>query len=385
MTFQALTAFAKWVPRAGYAVSPEESKSSLGRVGSMVWKDPVFRFVDTPVPTLSDDEVLIRVHRCGVCGSDTHVYETDASGYILFSGPVRLPCVVGHEYSGVVEAVGGAVKSVKPGALVAAESVLWCGRCLACRSGAVNQCENVELAGLTAPGAMARYAKAKEWHVWNIDSIKERHGLDKALDMGALIEPVGCAFNGLFVAGGGFMPGAAVAVFGLGPIGLSAVALAKIAGASVTLGFDVVQERLEIAAGLGADIVKLSGGCDPVQEIMAATGGRGAEVMVEAAGAGNATVPVMEKAMSRNGKLIYLGRAAQSVPLDANRLVTGAGAFIGARGHSGYGIFGSIIKLMAAGKLDVARMITSRFPFDKSLEAIKASTSRKDGKIMVEI
>ncbi|MBI4666696.1 MAG: alcohol dehydrogenase catalytic domain-containing protein [Nitrospinae bacterium] len=380
---KAFVASAQWAPRKDYQLSPLEKQSSLANVGNRVWRNPSFEMKDMPVPDTGRDELLIKVKRCGVCGSDTHLYETDDEGYIIFSGPTRLPCVIGHEYAGVVENVGEDVVFFKPGDLVAVESVLWCGRCLACRSGAVNQCERVELAGLTADGALAEYAKAKEWHCWSLNSLRQRYSDENAMELGALIEPVGCAYNGLFVAGGGFMPGSVVAVFGLGPIGLAAVALARIAGASQVLGFDVIPERLEVARKLGADKVFNFNDGDPVTQIKSLTGGRGAEVCVEAAGAGQYTVPVMEKALANNGKLIYLGRAARTVSVDLNRMVTSAGSIIGARGHAGYGIFDKIIRLMATGRLDVEGMITSRYPFTSTVEALKASTVRKDGKIMV--
>lgn len=380
---KALIARAQWAPREGYKPTPKEEAGRIASVGSRAWKNPSFAVEDAPVPAIADDEVLIRVKRCGVCGSDTHLYETDTDGYIIFSGPTRLPCVIGHEYSGVVEKTGAGVTQFTPGDLVAVESVLWCGRCLSCRSGSVNQCLHVELAGLTVDGAMSNYAKAKEWHCWSLNGLREKFGEDTALDLGALIEPAGCAYNGMFIAGGGFLPGATVAVFGLGPIGLAAVALARSAGAAQVLGFDMIDERLAIAEKMGADAVFSFNSLDPSETVLKRTGGRGADICVEAAGAGGATVPFMERALAVNGKIIYLGRAARTVAVDLNRMVTGASSIVGARGHAGHGIFDRITSLLAAGRINLGEMITTRTDFSDCIEALRLSTTRKDGKILV--
>jgi hypothetical protein len=380
---KALIARAEWAPREGHTLTQGEEAGRIANVGSRAWKNPSFTLEDAPVPALAADEVLIRVRRCGVCGSDTHLYETDADGYIIFSGPTRLPCVIGHEYSGVVEKAGAGVTQFAAGDLVAVESVLWCGRCLACRSGSVNQCLHVELAGLTVDGAMSDYAKAKEWHCWSLNRLRDKFGDDTALDLGALIEPAGCAYNGMFIAGGGFLPGATVAVFGLGPIGLAAVALARSAGAAQVLGFDIIAERLAIAEKMGADAVYSFNSCDPAEIVLKRTGGRGADICVEAAGAGVATVPFMERALGVNGKIIYLGRAARTVAVDLNRMVTGASSIIGARGHAGHGIFDRITSLLVAGRINLGEMITSRVSFADCIEALRMSTTRKDGKILV--
>lgn len=380
---KALIARAQWAPREGYTLSTHDEAIKLAGVGNRAWKNPSFAVEEAPVPVITGDEVLIRVRRCGVCGSDTHLYETDPEGYIIFSGPTRLPCVIGHEYSGVVEKVGDGVTQFKPGDLVAVESVLWCGRCLSCRSGFVNQCRHVELAGLTVDGALATYAKAKEWHCWSLNTLRDRFGEGTALDLGALIEPAGCAYNGMFIAGGGFLPGSTVAVFGLGPIGLAAVALARAGGASVVLGFDVIEERLAIARKMGADAVFNFNAGDPAETTLKLTGGRGADICVESAGAGNATVPIMERALASNGKIIYLGRAARTIAVDLNRMVSGASSIIGARGHAGNGVFDRITSLLAAGRINLGEMITTRLPFSECMEALRLSTTRIDGKILV--
>lgn len=383
---KALIADAEWAPREGYKPTRDELRRKRANTGSKAWKSPVFELKDVPTPEVGDDEILIRVKKCGICGSDTHLYETDSEGYIIFSGPVKLPCIIGHEYSGVVEKAGKGVVNFKPGDKVAAESVLWCGVCTSCRSGAVNQCERVELAGITAPGAFAEYIVSKERHCWSINSLAGIYDDDKVFDVGALIEPAGCAYNGLFISGGGFLPGAVVTVFGAGPIGLAAVALAKTAGASQVIAFDPINDRLELAKKMGADSVfnVSTPNLSPGEKILDMTHGRGADVQVEAAG-GSSTIQEMEKSLAANGKIIYLGRAATNSSLNLNLFVSGANRIIGSRGHSGYGTYSNIIKLIETDRLRLDTMITSKFIFNEVLSALRKSSDRTDGKIVIEI
>lgn len=387
---KALRASGAWDPRPGYTPSAKEAELGRAESGRQVWRHPKFELVEIPVPDVGDTQVLVRVKRCGICGSDSHLYQTDDDGYIMFSGPARLPCILGHEYSGVVEAVGKSVSHIRVGDLVAAESILWCGKCQACRAGLPNQCEQVELAGITADGALAEYALLDQLQCWKIDSLALRYSGDDLFEVAALIEPLGCAYNGMFIHGGGFRPGAVVVVHGAGPIGLGAVAFARIAGASQVIAFDPIAERLEIAKSLGADKIYntrelAASGVSASSLILAHTGGAGADMQVEAAGAAADTIPQMQASLAANGHIIYLGRAANDTPVQLNTMVTGAHAIVGSRGHAGFGIFPSIIRLLASGRLQVREIITARFHFSEVLAALEQSVTRIDGKVMVRI
>jgi scyllo-inosose 3-dehydrogenase len=385
---KALVVNAEWKPRKDYAVSEDEKKRKRAIIGSQVWRNPSFEIKDIPAPVIHDDEVLIRVKACGLCGSDIHLYETDEEGYIIFSGLTRLPCILGHEFSGIIEEAGEKVIEFKVGDKVAVESIMWCGICRPCRSGNPNQCRNLELLGLTSDGALTEYIAVKEKYCWKINALRDVYSEKDVFEIGAIIEPVGCAYNGMFIAGGGFHPGATVVLYGAGPIGLGAVALSKAAGASTIIAFDRIDERLTIAKEIGADYVfniEKIGNQKPGEKVMELTQGWGADVQIEAAGAAPVTIPEMERSLSPNGKIIYLGRAATTTPMYLDALVSGANKIIGARGHSGYGIFPSIIKLIASGKLKLEKMITARYSFENVLDAIKASTERTNGKILIRI
>jgi threonine dehydrogenase-like Zn-dependent dehydrogenase len=118
---------------------------------------------------------------------------------------------------------------------------------------------------------------------------------------------------------------------------------------------------------------------------MELTKGGGADIQVEAAGAASKIIPEMEKSLSDQGKIIYLGRTNTTTPVKLDTLVSGAGKIIGARGHSGCGIYPYIIRLLASGKLNLEKIITARYPFKKVLDALKNSVNRRDGKILVRM
>jgi threonine dehydrogenase-like Zn-dependent dehydrogenase len=385
---KAVVADAEWKPRKGYPISEKERISKRALVGSQVWRNTRFEIKDAPVPNLQDDEALIRVKSCGICGSDTHLYETDEEGYIIFSGLSKFPCIIGHEFSGIVEKTGSRVSTLKKGDMVAVESVMWCGVCQSCRSGFPNQCMNIELIGLSIDGAFTEYIAVNERYCWKINELKEVHSEEDLFDVGAIIEPIGCAYNGMFIAGGGFNPGSTVVVYGAGPIGLGAIALARTAGANLIIAFDINDNRVNIAKKMGADFafnIKKMNDCKPRDKVLELTKGFGAEVQVEAAGAAPHTIPEMEMSLSSQGKIIYLGRAATSTPMYLDILVSGANKVIGARGHAGYGIFPYIIKLLRRGRLNVMPMISRKYPFEEVMEALKRSVERDDAKILIRI
>ena len=375
---------AQWDPRPGYVPDAIEQRSGKARMASQVWRHPRFAWESLPDPECARDAVVLKVRRCGVCGSDTHCYETDAEGYVLFSGPTRLPCVVGHEYTGEVVAVGADVQELKLGDLVCAEGMLSCGVCEVCRTGRPNQCPRLEMVGFSAPGAYAQYISAKERFLWKIDGLAEQLGdAERALDLAALVEPVGCAYNGMVVSAGGIPPGSWVAVFGCGPIGLGAIALARAAGAAGIVGFDVVPERVALARAMGADEAYDPRAVDVVDVIRTMSRGAGADMMVEAAGAAHLTMPAIERSFAAGGRMVYLGRTGLRAPVMLDVLVTQAAGIVGARGHSGSGCFPRILRLMERGRLNLAPMITTRFGFDDTLSALAKSTDRTDGKVMV--
>jgi threonine dehydrogenase-like Zn-dependent dehydrogenase len=398
-TMRAAIVSADFAPRPGYKLTEAEMRTRKVREGSKVWRNPklVLR-TDYPVPEPKPDEVLIRVKAVGICGSDVHFLETDSEGYIIYPGLTRFPVVIGHEFSGVVEKVGAAVKTLKPGDMVTSEEMFWCGECDACRSVDFNHCTRLndpadleygEL-GFTHDGAMADYVVVKAKYVWKIDSLLETYkSEEKAFEAGSLVEPTSVAYHAMFTRAGGFKPGSYVVVWGAGPIGLAAISLARAAGAGKIIAFEVSPVRRELAKKVGADYVfnpveLRKNGVEPWEKIMEVTGGNGAEMHVEAAGAPEHTLPQIQRSLAIDGKIAWIGRAPQEVPIYLEVFQVRRGQLFGSQGHSGFGNFRNVIRLMAAGKIDMTQIITSRFSLDDVYKAFERAHQRIDGKITIK-
>ncbi len=375
---------ADWEPRKGFVPTPQDAERRLARNGNLVWKNPRFRVVDLPEPAVGEDEVLIRVRACGVCGSDVHMYEKDDEGYMVYPGMMRTPVVTGHEFSGVVEEVGRNVVDVTPGDAVCSEEIAWCGECYACRAGRFNYCERLGELGFTFNGAHAEYVVTKAKYCWPVGSILETLGEERGFQAAALVEPTSVAYVGMFVQAS-FLPGESVAVIGGGPIGLAAVGLARAAGAGKVLAFETVATRRRLAEEMGADAVydpRELGDGGIAEATLEETGGRGVEMWVEASGAPG-VIDAATGAMAPNATVVLIGRGPHRASIDPERLVVTGGGLRGSLGHSGAGTFGNVIRLMASGRLDMSRIVTNRIGLEDALEGLERLRNREAGKYMV--
>ncbi len=376
---------AKWEPRQDYVLSEFEKATGKAITGNSVWRYPELKVQEIPKPQVKPDRVLLRVKACGVCGSDMHFYETDKDNYIMYPGLTKFPVITGHEFSGQIVEVGGAVTDFKVGDMVTAEEMIWCGECIPCRNGFPNQCQRLEETGFTINGAFAEYLAIGAKYCWKINDLLEVYGTeDRVYEAGALVEPTSVAYNGIFQRAGGFKPGAYAAVYGAGPIGLASIALCKAAGAAKVIAFEISAQRRELAKAIGADYVFDPREVSPGAKVMEITAGEGAEMQVEAAGAPTLVLPEMEKSLAINGKIVQIGRAAERVPMYLETFQVRHSQVFGAQGHSGNGTFPSVIRLMASGLIDMTRIITARYNLDQVVSAIAQSASRQDGKIMVK-
>ena len=375
---------AVWEPQADYAVSDWEKETGKAITGNSIWRNPKLEVRSWEDPKPGPNDVLLAVQACGVCGSDMHFYETDDDNYILYPGLTKFPTILGHEFTGKVVEVGKDVTTLKAGDMVTVEEMIWCGRCTPCRNGYPNHCVNLEEIGFTIPGAFANYIAVDEKFCWKIDSIAERFGDEKkAYEVGAMTEPSCVAYNAMFTRAGGFKPGHYVSVFGAGPIGLAAIGLAKAAGAGLIVAFEVSPKRLELAKKVGAEYAYDPREVTPGEVMMELSKGEGFDFHVEAAGVPELIVPEMEKALAINSKVVQIGRAAQRVPMYLESFQVRRAQAFGAQGHSGHENFPNVIRLVASGRLDLSPIVTARYGLEDTVEAIKRSIKRADGKIMV--
>lgn len=381
---KALTLTADWEPRADYALSEAERQTRKIRNGCMVWKNPRISVGDSPDPTPKDDEVIIEVAAVGICGSDMHMYEAGADGYMLYPGLTRFPNILGHEFAGRVVEVGRNVRDLRVGELVAVEEIQWCGECVSCRRGFVNHCDNLEELGFTTPGAMAQYIPVRARYCWKLDELVDRLGDEReALVMGAMVEPTGVSYQAMFNRLHTWQPGAYVVVFGAGPIGLAAEALAVAAGASQVIVFDTSPSRREIASRLGATQVLDPVGLDLNETLLDLTYGRGVDFVVEAAGAPEHTLTPLTRALAVNGTITVIGLAGRPVPLSLVHYQQRGVQLAGSLGHAGHGTFMNVIRMMASGRLDMRPMVSARMTLDDAPSAFKRLESRQDAKIIL--
>ena len=381
---KALTLTADWEPKAEYALSELERETRKIRNGCMVWKSPRINVGDQPDPTPKDDEVIVQVAAVGICGSDLHMYESGADGYMIYPGLTRFPNILGHEFAGRVVEVGKNVHDLRVGDLVAVEEIQWCGECVSCRRGFVNHCDNLEELGFTTQGAMAQYIPVRARYCWKLDELADRIGDEnEALVLGAMVEPTGVSYHAMFNRLHTWQPGAYVVVFGAGPIGLAAEALAVTAGASQVIVFDTSPSRREIASRLGATHVLDPVGIDLNETLLDLTYGRGVDFVVEAAGAPEHTLKPLTKALAVNGTITVIGLDGRLVPLSLVHYQQRGVQLAGSLGHAGHGTFMNVIRMMASGRLDMRPMVSARMPLNDALSAFKRLESRQDAKIIL--
>ncbi|MGH9415814.1 MAG: scyllo-inosose 3-dehydrogenase [Terriglobales bacterium] len=381
---QAAVISAEWAPRADYALTPEEARTRMARVGSAVWKHPSAAVATLPDPTPGPDDVILRVAAAGLCGSDLHFFETDADGYMHYPGMARFPNVPGHEVSGEVVACGASVRYLQPGDLVCLDDMVCCHKCDACRRGFANQCENLDDVGFTMNGGCAELLKVPESNCWNINALVERFGSKaKTLEAGAVIEPFTVGYNALFECAARIKPGAFATVFGAGSIGLAVIQLLRATGAARVLCFETSPGRRALATKVGAHAVH--DGASAAKIVLEATGGQGADVQVECAGDFNASLPQMEACAANGSQIVVIGRDGRRVPMSLEPYQCKKANLIGAMGNTGYGTYPNVLRMMAAGLLDPTLFITDRFPLADFNAAVAKAQTRQGGKVLLKM
>lgn len=386
---KALQVNAQWKPREGYHPTEREERDQRAIMGSDLFYHPSLELVEKPVPEPEDDEVLMKVGGAAVCGSDTMFLGSDEDDYTYYCGHCKLPCVIGHEFSGEIVKVGKNVTTFRKGDLVVAETMNWCGECSACRAGLFNQCENLEEIGFSLDGAFAEYLVAKEKFCFHVEELVEVYGSkERALEVAAMVEPTAVAYNGMFTRGGGFRPGGNVAVFGAGPIGLSAISLARAAGAAKVIAFDKNPIRMGLAKDVGADYIfnpdeLTEQGSSPAEKVLELTKGVGVEMAVEATHHQSETIPEIEKMMAFGGTIAQIGISPVRTPIMSTFLQKKGINYHCSIGSSGHDIWPHVIRLIASGRIDPRKFLTKCYPLDQAIEAIEAASKLEGGKFVV--
>jgi threonine dehydrogenase-like Zn-dependent dehydrogenase len=377
---------AEWAPRDGVKVDPYNEERRWAVQANLVYREAKATFTEVPDPgEPGPRELILQVGACGICGSDIHMFESDDEGYMLLPYHLKTPVVTGHEFSGKVVAAGSEVREFKVGDLVTTEEIQWCGECTACRGGYWNQCSYIEDLGFTIDGGFAEYVRVHAKYCWSLNDLLDRYGDEKtALEVGAMSEPTSVAYEGMFTRAGGFLPGSAVAVFGAGPIGLCAVALAKAGGASKIFCVEPIAERRAIAEKLGATHGVDPQAVDAVALVEEETKGAGVAMAVECSGNFPAVMRTIEQTIGVGGKVSVVGMDGRPVNINFIEHQLRAASTYGTVGHCGSWDFPNVIRLMASGQIDMHHAITARFPLAELVDAMEESKARTDGKTLIK-
>lgn len=321
-----------------------------------------------PIPTIGSRDVLIRVSHSSICGTDLHIYKWDDWA----ARTVSTPNIVGHEFSGVVEAVGSEVSGVGPGDRVSAEGHIVCGHCRACRSGNAHVCPHTRSFGITAPGCFAEYAVVPASNI-----VQNASALSH--ELACLQDPLGNAVQSVLA---GDIAGKSVAVIGAGPIGLMAVAVAKACGAGQVIAADLLDYRLDMAKRMGADTVINSAAGSLSEQLRTATGGEGVEVLLEMSGHPEAIRHGLE-GTANAGRVALLGIPAGKVEVDLSRHIIFKGLRLdGITGRKMYQTWFQVKGLLENGRLDLTPLITHRFRLEQYEEAFALVASGRCGKVV---
>ncbi len=324
---------------------------------------------EVPIPTFGRAEILLRVLRAGVCGTDLHIWNWDRWS----EGRVKPPVTLGHEFVGEVVELGEDVLNVKRGDIVSCESHVVCGTCLACRTGSAHVCENTLILGVDINGGFAEYVAVPAVNAWPVPS-------GVSLEVAAVMEPCG---NAVHTAFAGPLSGCNIAVTGCGPIGLFAIGVARAAGAARVFASDVSPFRLDLARQMHADAVIDVSKEDFVATSMKLTGGRGLDGVLEMSGNPKAVRDGLG-ALRMGGRLSMLGLPTEPFDLDWNRLVIFKGITLhGIIGRRMYDTWFQLDQLLGSGRLDLRPAITHVMEMERFDEAIALLRDGRAGKVVL--
>jgi len=313
-------------------------------------------YTDFPEPQVGDDEVLVRVKACGICGSDVQ-------GFTGKTGRRIPPLIMGHEAAGVVEDLGKNVKDFHKGDRVCFDSTVYCNKCQACRQGKYNRCESRQVLGVSVPefkrhGAFAEYV-AVPW--WIVAGIPDNMSFVQA----ALLEPVSIGMHAANRAP--ITTGDSVVIIGAGTIGLFVLQACRLKGARIII-CDINEFRLDIARTLGADVVVNPAKVSLKETVLKGTNSRGADVAFEVVGFAETFTDAIS-VLKTGGHLVAVGNLQKMAEFNLQELVARELTFTGSYASSGE--FRNGIDLVASGKINVQPLVSDVLPLREGPRAFE--------------
>jgi threonine 3-dehydrogenase len=329
---------------------------------------PGLKLADVPVPAIGRDDVLIRILKTAICGTDVHIYEWDEWA----RRTVPVPIVVGHEFVGVVDKLGSDVRGLHVGELVTGEGHIVCGHCRNCRAGRRHLCVNTISVGATRPGAFADYLALPSSNVWVADPAI-------APDVLAICDPLG---NAAHTALSFDLVGEDVLITGAGPIGCMAAAIARHVGARHVVVSDINPDRLELARVMGASLT-VDARSESVNEALTRLGmSEGFDVGLEMSGSPDALRGMLD-AMCHGGRIALLGFLEGETAIDWERVIFSGLTIKGIYGRQMYETWYKMTAMLQSG-LNVSPVITHRFACTEYEAAFEVMLSGRSGKVILE-
>jgi threonine 3-dehydrogenase len=332
---------------------------------------PGMTLKNVAVPEFGPTDVLVRVRKAGICGTDAHIWNWDRWS----QARLRPPLIIGHEFMGVVEAVGSAVRSIAAGDRVSAEGHLSCGICLLCRTGQAFICEHVQIIGVDRDGCFADFIVMPEQNVWRLhEAVPD--------DWAAVFDPLGNAVHTVMAAG---VSAKSVVITGVGSIGLMAIPVARAAGAAKVIAIDVNAAKLELARRLGADDALDARMDGLVERVREETNGDGADVLLEMSGSGAAINQGLS--MVRNGgRAALLGLPSDNVSLNlAENIIFKGLTVLGINGRKMFETWYQTQALVVSGRIDLSPIITHVLPMARYEECFALLRQGAAAKIVMTI
>lgn len=349
-----MTTIAKFEADRGQQIIPATMHAAVYR-----GKDDV-RLESVPVPEIGAGELLVRIHTCGICGTDLKKIST---------GSHSAPRIFGHEMAGQVVAMGAGVKNFAVGDCVMVFHHIPCGECYYCRKKVFAQCPVYKKVGATAGfepsgGGFAEYIRVMDWIVRKgVVRIPDRVSYEQA----SFIEPVNTCMKAIEALQ--LQPDETVLVIGQGPIGIMLAVLARRTGATVVTS-DLYPQRLKISESFGLQHNVNAGTADPVARVRELTDGRGADAVILAT-AGNSLIKPAMDATRPGGRIMLFAQTQRSeVAIDPSAVCMDEKTLLGSYSAS-VDLQEENVNLVFSGEVDFARLISHRFPLEKSVEALR--------------
>ena len=326
-----------------------------------IWK------IDSPQPELGHNDLLIKINKTAICGTDIHIYNWDDWA----QKTIPVPMVVGHEYAGEVVAIGQEVKGFEIGDRVSGEGHITCGHCRNCRGGRTHLCRNTVGVGVDRPGCFAEYLVIPAFNAFKLpDEISD--------DLAAIFDPFG---NAVHTALSFDLVGEDVLITGAGPIGIMAAAVAKHVGARHVVITDVNEYRLDLAKQMGATrAVNVSQ--EKLTDVMQELGmTEGFDVGLEMSGVPVAFKDMLEN-MNNGGKIAMLGIPGQDMAIDWSQVIFKGLTIKGIYGREMFETWYKMASLIQSG-LDLTPIITHQFDIDDFQQGFDVMRSGQSGKVIL--